>query len=119
MAKLSAPPAPNLFWRTFILMMLLIIFSVMGWLQSFRVLNETPYALGTAQQIVSMANLTRYALISADPIYRPDLLMVLAKREGLRILPREADDKIVPLSETFNYTRSNIADVEAIVRAEL
>lgn len=65
------------------------------------------------------ANLTRYALISADPIYRPDLLMVLAKREGLRILPREADDKIVPLSETFNYTRSNIADVEAIVRAEL
>ena len=60
--------------------MLLIVFSVTGWLQSFRVLNETPYVLGTAQQIVSMANLTRYALVTADPVYRPALLMVLAKK---------------------------------------
>ena len=50
--------APNLFWRTFILLMFLIVFCVMGWLQSFRVLNETPYVQATAQQIVSMANLT-------------------------------------------------------------
>ncbi len=116
MAKLSSP---NLFWRTFILIMLLIVFSVTGWLQSFRVLNETPYALGTAQQIVSMANLTRYALVSADPVYRPDLLMVLAKREGLRILPREDDDVVVPLSDGVSYARTSIADVEAIVRDEL
>ncbi len=116
MAKLSSP---NLFWRTFILIMLLIVFSVTGWLQSFRVLNETPYALGTAQQIVSMANLTRYALVSADPVYRPDLLMVLAKREGLRILPRETDDVVVPLSDGVSYARTSIADVEAIVRDEL
>ncbi len=116
MAKLSSP---NLFWRTFILIMLLIVFSVTGWLQSFRVLNETPYALGTAQQIVSMANLTRYALVSADPVYRPDLLMVLAKREGLRILPREDNDVVVPLSDGVSYARTSIADVEAIVRDEL
>ena len=116
MAKLSSP---NLFWRTFILITLLIVFTVTGWLQSFRVLNETPYALGTAQQIVSMANLTRYALVSADPVYRPDLLMVLAKREGLRILPRESDDIVVPLAEGVSYARTSIADVEAIVRDEL
>ena len=40
--------APNLFWRTFILLMFLIVFCVMGWLQSFRVLNETPYVQATA-----------------------------------------------------------------------
>ena len=58
---MSSPLArtPNLFWRTFILLMFLIVFCVMGWLQSFRVLNETPYVQATAQQIVSMANLTR------------------------------------------------------------
>lgn len=98
MATPNNTRAPNLFWRTFILMMLLIVFCVMGWLQSFRVLNETPYAIGAARQIVTMANLTRYALISADPFYRPDLLMVLASREGLRILPKESTDVAMPLS---------------------
>ena len=87
--------SPTLFWRTFILLMLLIVFSAIGWLQSFRVLNETPYAVSTARQIVTMANLTRYAVVSADPFYRPDLLMVLANREGLRILPKESDDEVV------------------------
>ena len=109
---------PNLFWRTFILLMFLIIFCVMGWLQSFRVLNEVPYVQATAQQIVSMANLTRYALISADPVYRPDLLLVLANREGLRILPKEADDEVVPLSEGGSYSNS-IDDIIASVQGAL
>ena len=117
MAKL--PASPNLFWRTFILIMLLIVFSVTGWLQSFRVLNETPYVLGTAQQIVSMANLTRYALVTADPVYRPDLLMVLAKKEGLRVLPKEPSAVIVPLSHGVSFARTSISDVEAMVRNEL
>ncbi len=106
---------PNLFWRTFILLMFLIIFCVMGWLQSFRVLNETPYVRATAQQIISMANLTRYALISADPVYRPDLLLVLANREGLRILTKEPDDHVVPLTQDANL----IGDIVETVRDAL
>ena len=106
---------PNLFWRTFILLMFLIIFCVMGWLQSFRVLNETPYVRATAQQIISMANLTRYALISADPVYRPDLLLVLANREGLRILTKEPDDDVVPLTQGAN----SIEDIVQTVRDSL
>lgn len=109
---------PSLFWRTFILMMLLIIFCVMGWLQSFRVLNETPYAIGAARQIVTMANLTRYALISADPFYRPDLLMVLASREGLRILPKENTDVAMPLSSDVGSPWS-VADIEHYVHTHL
>ena len=117
---MSSPLArtPNLFWRTFILLMFLIVFCVMGWLQSFRVLNETPYVQATAQQIVSMANLTRYALISADPVYRSDLLLVLANREGLRILPKEPTDKVVPLSQGGSYA-SSIEDIKATVRYSL
>lgn len=110
--NVSVPRSPNLFWRTFILMMLLIVFSVMGWLQSFRVLNETPYAISAARQIVSMANLTRYALISADPFYRPDLLLVLASREGLRILPKESDDAVLLLTSDADspWSAAEIAD---------
>lgn len=118
MAVRLTTPTPNLFWRTFFLMMLLIIFSVIGWLQSFRVLNERPYAVSAARQIVTTANLTRYALVSADPLYRPDLLMVLASREGLRILPKETDDKTQPLmSETASPW--SVADIEAYVRTAL
>lgn len=117
MAKPETNP-PSLFWRTFFLMMLLIVFCVMGWLQSFRVLNETPYAIGAGRQIVTMANLTRYALISADPLYRPDLLMVLASREGLRILPKENTDYTEPLSSEVG-TPWSVGDIEHYVHTHL
>ena len=118
MAEPKSTRTPNLFWRTFILMMLLIVFCVMGWLQSFRVLNETPYAIGAARQIVTMANLTRYALISADPFYRPDLLLVLASREGMRILPKESTDIAMPLSSDVGSPWS-VADIENYVHTHL
>ena len=119
MAARVSTRAPNLFWRTFILMMLLIVFSVMGWLQSFRVLNETPYAISAARQIVTMANLTRYALVTADPFYRPDLLLVLASREGLRILPKESNDLVVPLEAQRDASPWSTPDIESYVQAAL
>lgn len=94
---------PSLFWRTFLLLCGLILFSAIGWLQSFRVLSELPYSQGVAQHIISTANLTKYALVSADPFYRIDLLKMLATREKLIISPREVSDRIVPLSgDGFN-----------------
>lgn len=92
----------SLFWRTFLLLMLLLIITALGWLQSFRVLSEVPFSQGVAQQIVSTANLTRYALISADSDYRPDLLHVLAYQEGVRIIPREDNDKWTSLQAQGN-----------------
>lgn len=77
---------PSLFWRTFLLLCGLLFFSVIGWLQSFRVLSELPYSQGVAQHIVSTVNLTKYALVTADPLYRVDLLKTLAVREGVLIL---------------------------------
>lgn len=97
MLTLRRPHRPSLFWRTFLLLCGLIFFSVIGWLQSFRVLSELPYSQGVAQHIVSTANLTKYALVSSDPLYRVDLLKVLASREGLLISPRDKTDRVVPL----------------------
>ena len=79
---------PSLFWRTFLLLCGLIFFSAIGWLQSFRVFSELPYSQGVAQHIISTANLTKYALVNADPYYRVDLLKMLATREKLIISPR-------------------------------
>lgn len=89
--------SPSLFWRTFTLLMLLLIITALAWLQSFRVLSEVPFSKGVSQQIVSTVNLTSYALISSDPNTRPDLLHILAYREGVRILPKESNDSWKPL----------------------
>lgn len=94
---------PSLFWRTFLLLCGLLFFSVIGWLQSFRVLSELPYSQGVAQHIVSTVNLTKYALVTADPLYRVDLLKTLAAREGVLISPRDPTDKIFRISgEGYN-----------------
>ena len=84
--------SPSLFWRTFTLLMLLLIITALAWLQSFRVLSEVPFSKGVSQQIISTVNLTRYALISSDPGSRPDLLHILAYREGEYIIDGIAVD---------------------------
>src|SRR6185295_4929438 len=83
----------SLFWRTFFLLSLLLIGSIVAWLQTFRALEFEPRAVQTAQQIASLVNLSRAALVHADPIARVSLIKTLADQEGVRILPREPKDK--------------------------
>ena len=52
-----------------------------------------PRAVQTAQQIASLVNLSRAALVHADPIARVSLIKTLADQEGVRILPREPGDR--------------------------
>ena len=94
--KLRSPP---LFWRTLLLVLLLILASLAAWLQSFRVFERAPRAETIAQQVVSIAELTRAALLYADPYVRRDLLAELARNEGIRIAPLEANDRVVPFPD--------------------
>ena len=91
--------SPSLFWRTLLLVLLLIVASLTAWLQSYLVLERGPRAQTIAQQVVSVVNITRAALVYADPFVRSDLLAELAANEGVRIYPLEPDDKITPLPE--------------------
>ena len=91
--------SPSLFWRTLLLVLLLIVASLAAWLQSYRVLERAPRAQTIAQQVVSVVNITRAALLYADPFVRSDLLAELAANEGVRIYPLEPDDKVTPLAE--------------------
>lgn len=84
----------SLFWRTFLLLALLLLGSILAWLQTWRSLELEPRARQTAQQLASQVNLSRAALIHADAIARVSLLKTMTQEEGLRILVREPDDRI-------------------------
>jgi two-component system osmolarity sensor histidine kinase EnvZ len=100
--ELETAPAPlemrprvglSLFWRTFFFLALLLIGSVIAWLQTFRALEFEPRAVQSAQQLASLVNLSRAALKYSDSITRVWLIKTLADEEGVRISPREPKDK--------------------------
>jgi two-component system, OmpR family, osmolarity sensor histidine kinase EnvZ len=100
-AELETAPAPldmrpargfSLFWRTFFFLSLLLVGCIVAWLQTFRALEYEPRALQSAQQLASLVNLSRAALVHSDSIARVSLIKTLADEEGLRIAPREPTD---------------------------
>jgi two-component system osmolarity sensor histidine kinase EnvZ len=93
----------SLFWRTFFLLALLLLGSIVAWLQTLRSMEFSPRAVQTAQQLASQVNLSRAALVHADGIARISLLKMMSDEEGLRIIPKEANDTITPFStDAFN-----------------
>ena len=64
----------SLFWRTFFLLALLLMGSMVAWLLTLRALEFTPRAIQTTQQIASLVNLSRAALVHADGIGRISLI---------------------------------------------
>ncbi len=101
-AALETAPAPlefrrprelSLFWRTFIMLSLLLIGCFFAWLQTFRALEFEPRTLQSAQQLASLVNLSRAALVHSDSIARVSLVKTMADEERVRIAPREPGDK--------------------------
>lgn len=90
------PLSLNLFWRTFFLLALLLVGSILAWLQTLRALEFEPRALQTAEQIASLVSLSRAALVHSDPIARVSLIKAMADQENVRIMPREPTDRFEP-----------------------
>jgi len=90
---------PGLFWRTFLLILLLLVASSAAWVQSFRLFEREPRAQQLAEQLISIVNITRSALLYSDPITRPALLTELADSQGIRIVPLERSDQVRPFSD--------------------
>lgn len=86
----------SLFWRTFFLLALLLLGSIVAWLQTLRALEFEPRAIQTAQQLASQVNLSRAALIHSDAIARTSLLKTMSDQEGVHIVPREPTDAFIP-----------------------
>jgi two-component system osmolarity sensor histidine kinase EnvZ len=87
----------SLFARAFLLIALLLVVSALASFQIYRIHEREPRARELAQQTVSTVNLTRAALLNADPFLRRELLLELNEREGIRITPVTAAEKLEPL----------------------
>ena len=89
----------TLFARAFLLIALLIVTAVLASFQIYRVYEREPRSRELAQQTVSTVNLTRAALVNADPVLRRQLLIELNETEGLRVFPVTASEKTEPLPD--------------------
>ncbi len=97
MPRALLPVLPrSLLWRAFLLIATLMLLAVAAWLAIFREAELEPRARQLSQMVVSVANLTRAALLAAHPERRHYLLAELADREGLRVYPADTDDQVVP-----------------------
>ena len=95
--RLPAPRLPNsLLWRSVLLIALVLSAGQLTWFELARHFEVEPRARLWAQQLASVVNLTRAALVSAEPGRRRDLLLDLSMREGLRVYPGEPGEAIGP-----------------------
>lgn len=89
----------TLFARAFLLIALLIVTAVLASFEIYRTYEREPRSRELAQQTVSTVNLTRAALVNADPVLRRDLLIELNETEGLRVIPSAPGERIEPLPD--------------------
>jgi two-component system, OmpR family, osmolarity sensor histidine kinase EnvZ len=96
--------ALSLFWRTFVLLALLLGIGILAWVWTLRSLEFEPRAVAASQQIASLVNLARAALRNADAINRVAMVKTLSAQEAIRIAPHEPTDKWEPFEED-RFTR--------------
>jgi two-component system osmolarity sensor histidine kinase EnvZ len=102
----------SLFWRTFILLSLLLGGGIFAWVQTLRALEFEPRAVQAAQQIASLVNISRAALRYTDQVNRVTLVKTMADQEGVILRPREPSDKFEPY-EVDRFTSSVGAELRA------
>ena len=112
LGPLKAPLSLNLFWRTFVLLALLLSFGILAWVQTLRQLEFEPRAVQAAQQIGSLVNLSRAALRYSDGINRIAVVKTMREEEAVKIVPREPGDKWEAF-ETDRFTRRVADDLRA------
>ncbi len=88
--------ALSLFWRTFFLLALLLAGGVFAWVQTFRALEFEPRAVQAAQQIASLVNIARAALLGTDGINRIAIIKSVSTLEAVKLTPREPADTWEP-----------------------
>jgi len=89
----------TLLWRSVLLIAALLVVAHLAWLQIFRASEVEPRALQAAQQVVSVVNLTRAALVTADPGRRYALLDELAQREGIQVYAGDPEEAVPALPD--------------------
>src|SRR5215470_15828239 len=89
----------SLLWRTFFLLAALVLATTVGWFGIFRAYEVEPRARQISQNLVSIVNITRTALVNSQPELRRQLLAELAEREGIQVYPSEPDERLGPAAD--------------------
>lgn len=95
----------SLFWRTFLLLSLMLGAGILGWVYTLRFLELEPRGVQAAQQIASLVNLSRSALRYTDQVNRVALVKNIAEQEAVKLQPREPNDRWQPF-EVDRFTRA-------------
>lgn len=103
----------SLLWRTFLLIAVLMVLSVLAWTTILARAEIEPRARATAQMVASVVNLTRAALLTAQADRRRELLLDLSVQEGIHVFPAEADDAIAPLADEAELLHRVAAELKA------
>jgi len=90
----------TLLWQTFLQIALILILSLITWAQIFQYFQEPARTRDLSQMMVTIINLTRTALIKAEPNLRTDLLIEWAALEGINAYPSEPTEDLQPLPDT-------------------
>ncbi|MCC7483514.1 MAG: HAMP domain-containing protein [Burkholderiales bacterium] len=104
----------TLLWRSVALIALLLVLAHLAWLQIFQASERGPRARQIARQIASIVNLTRAALISAQPARRIELLRDLSQEEQVQVYLARAGERVSPLPD-----RAFLRLIERDLRANL
>lgn len=110
---MSIPPR-SLLARTFLLIAALLVLSTAAWYVIFRTYEREPQVNQVARMVVSVVNLTRTALVAAQPGKRTALLEELEDLEGIRLYPYDVAQQVVAIDET-----PMLRKVQDAVRLEL
>ena len=94
-----------------LLLALLLVAGNSAWLQIFRVSEREPRAAQIAQQVASVVNLTRSALITANPDKRFDLLRDLSEQEGIQVYAHAPNEPVEPLPDR-PFVRVLVAELQ-------
>ncbi|HQY07334.1 MAG TPA: ATP-binding protein [Burkholderiaceae bacterium] len=102
----------SLFWRTFLLLSLMLGAGILGWVYMLRYLELEPRGVQAAQQIASLVNLSRAALRYTDQVNRVALVKNIADQEAVKLQPREPGDRWDPF-EVDRFTRTIGAELRS------
>ena len=87
----------SLFARSFLLIALLVVTSLIVSLAILRAYQREPLAAELSRQTGSIVNLTRAALINADPEKRLGLLRELSDMEDIRVYAASPGEALEPM----------------------
>jgi len=104
----------SLLWRTFLLIGSLLAASLAAWIAILDFSEREPRAQAIAQQVASVVNLTRAALVTAAPDKRIALLRELSQREGIRVYLAGEEEPVTDLPDSHRLRL-----IEQEVREEL